>query len=60
MGARRRRNHKYPDIEIIFKKDNTKEIVQLLGFSSTSKSLHVIRNGKIEYLLKSRIQYKEL
>ncbi|MFK5855782.1 MAG: hypothetical protein QM503_06600 [Bacteroidota bacterium] len=58
--AVRRRKHKYPDIEIIFKKDNTKEIVQLLGFSSTGKSLHLIRNGKIEYILLSRIKYREL
>ena len=59
MSARRR-NHQYPKIEITYKNDGSKETVEFLGVSSTGKSLHIIREGKAEYVQTRLIDYKKL
>ncbi len=56
----RRRRHGYPEVEITFKENGSKENVQFVGLSSKGKSIKIIRNNKTEYLQKRLIEYKEV
>jgi len=59
MG-RRIRNREYPQVEVTFKRDGRKETFRFMGYSSTSKSIKVVRNGMIEYLQLKQIEFKEV